>query len=117
MAEELELPRAFFINKLDRDRASYARCLDSIQAAFGKACAPLYLPIGEEHDFRGLVGLLSGRAFTYENGKRSEGDVPADLTDAAASLREQLIEAVIQESEDEELMDRYLGGRRSPPPT
>ena len=107
--------QAFFINKLDRDRASYARCLDGIQAAFGKACAPLYLPIGEEHDFRGLVGLLSGRAFTYENGKRSEGDVPADLADAAASLREQLISSVIQESEDEELMDRYLGGEEIAP--
>src|SRR5215211_444237 len=69
MAEELGLPRAFFINKLDRDRASFSRCLDGIQAAFGKACPPLYLPIGE-----------------------------------------QLIEAIIQESEDEELMDRYLGG-------
>jgi elongation factor G len=110
MAEELGLPRAFFISKLDRDRASFSRCLDGIQAAFGKACPPLYLPIGEEHDFRGLVGLLSGRAFTYENGRRSEGEVPADLTEAASSLREQLIEAVIQESEDEELMDRYLGG-------
>jgi elongation factor G len=110
MAEELGLPRAFFINKLDRDRASFARCLDGIQAAFGKACPPLYLPIGEEHDFRGLVGLLSGHAFLYEGGKRTEGEVPADLQEAAAGLREQLIEAIIQESEDEELMDRYLGG-------
>jgi elongation factor G len=110
MAEELGLPRAFFINKLDRDRASFSRSLDGIQAAFGKACPPLYLPIGEEHDFRGLVGLLSGRAFTYEGGWRSEGDVPAELGDTAGSLREQLIEAIIQESEDEELMDRYLGG-------
>ena len=58
MAEELGLPRAFFINKLDRDRASFSRCLDGIQASFGKACPPLYLPIGEEQDFRGLVGLL-----------------------------------------------------------
>jgi elongation factor G len=110
MAEELGLPRAFFINKLDRDRASFSRCLDGIQAAFGKSCPPLYLPIGEEQDFRGLVGLLSGRAFTYEGGRRSEGEVPDELTDAAASLREQLIEAIIQESEDEALMDRYLGG-------
>jgi elongation factor G len=110
MAEELGLPRAFFINKLDRDRASFSRSLDGIQAAFGKACPPLYLPIGEEHEFRGLVGLLSGRAFTYEGDRRIEGDVPADLKDAASSLREQLIEAVIQEAEDEELMDRYLGG-------
>jgi len=110
MAEELGLPRAFFINKLDRDRASFARALDGIQGAFGKACPPLYLPIGEEHDFRGLVGLLSGRAITYDGGTRAEGDVPADLQEAASGLREQLIEAIIQESEDEALMDRYLGG-------
>jgi elongation factor G len=110
MAEELGLPRAFFINKLDRDRASFARSLDGIQAAFGKACPPLYLPIGEEHDFRGLVGLLSGRGFLYDGGGRTEGEVPAELQEAAAGLREQLIEAIIQESEDEALMDRYLGG-------
>jgi elongation factor G len=77
MAEELGLPRAFFINKLDRDRASFSRSLDGIQAAFGKSCPPLYLPIGEEQDFRGLVGLLSGRAYTGEGGKRTEGEVPA----------------------------------------
>jgi elongation factor G len=110
MAEELGLPRAFFINKLDRDRASFARSLDGIQAAFGKACPPLYLPIGEEHDFRGLVGLLSGRGFLYDGGGRTEGEVPTELQEAAAGLREQLIEAIIQESEDEALMDRYLGG-------
>jgi elongation factor G len=115
MAEELGLPRAFFINKLDRDRASFARALDAIQAAFGKACPPLYLPIGEEHEFRGLVGLLSGRAFLYGDGGRTEGDVPADLQEAASGLREQLIEAIIQESEDEELMDRYLGGEAIAP--
>jgi len=115
MAEELGLPRAFFINKLDRDRASFARALDGIQGAFGKGCPPLYLPIGEEHDFRGLVGLLSGRAFTYDNGTRTEGDVPADLQEAASGLREQLIEAIIQESEDEDLMDRYLGGEEIAP--
>ncbi|HYY82414.1 MAG TPA: elongation factor G-like protein EF-G2 [Actinomycetes bacterium] len=110
MAEELGLPRAFFINKLDRDRASFARSLESIQEAFGKGCPPLYLPIGEEHEFRGLVGLLSGRAFVHDGGGRSEGEVPPDLQGAASSLREQLIEAIIQEAEDEELMDRYLGG-------
>jgi elongation factor G len=110
MAEELGLPRAFLINKLDRDRASFSRTLDSIQGAFGKGCPPLYLPIGEEHGFNGLVGLLSGRAFTHEDGRRTETDVPADLQEAASSLREQLIETIIQEAEDEELMDRYLGG-------
>ena len=110
MADELSLPRAFFINKLDRDRASFARTLDAIQETFGKQCPPLYLPIGEEHEFSGVVGLLSGRAFTYADGKRSEGEVPAAQADTAESMRAQLIETIIQEAEDEELMDRYLGG-------
>jgi elongation factor G len=115
MVEELGLPRAFFVNKLDRDRASFMRTLDAIQAVFGKGCPPLYLPIGEEQGFRGLVGLLSNRAFEYSDGKRTEGEVPAELTGAAERLREQLIETVIQESEDEELMERYLGGETITP--
>jgi len=115
MAEELGLPRAFFVNKLDRDRASFTHTLDNIQAVFGKGCPPLYLPIGEEQSFRGLVGLLSNRAFEYADGKRTEGEVPAELAAPAERLREQLIETVIQESEDEELMDRYLGGETITP--
>ena len=109
--------RAFFISKLDRDRASFS-CLDGIQASFGKACPPLYLPIGEERDFpRAGRPHRPGRAYTYDaDSKQAEGDVPEGLTDAAASLREQLIEAVIQ-VEDEELMDHTSAGRRSPPPT
>jgi len=110
MADELGLPRAFFINKLDRDRASFARTLDAIQESFGKQCPPLYLPIGEEHEFSGVVGLLSGRAFSYADGGRSEGEVPAAQADAAEAMRAQLIETIIQEAEDEELMERYLGG-------
>jgi elongation factor G len=121
MAEELGLPRAFFINKLDRERASFQRSLESIQATFGKGCPPLYLPMGEEHQLHGLVGLLSNRAFEYgadrgpEGGPPAEGDVPSEHADAADELRSQLIEAVIQEAEDEDLMDRYLGGETIAP--
>src|SRR6266540_856100 len=105
MAEELGLPRA-----------SFQRTLESIQATFGKGCPPLYLPMGEEHQLHGLVGLLSNRAFEYDsNGGRKEGEVPEEQAIAAEDLRSQLIEAVIQESEDEELMDRYLGGETIAP--
>ncbi len=116
MAEELGLPRAFFINKLDRERASFQGALEQIQATFGKGCPPLYLPIGEEHEFHGLVGLLSNRAFEYKpDGSRNEGDVPEELAASADDLRSQLIETIIQESEDEELMERYLGGETIAP--
>jgi elongation factor G len=116
MADELGLPRAFFINKLDRERASFQETLEAVQATFGKGCPPLYLPIGEEHDFHGLVGLLSNRAFEYKpDGSRNEGDVPDELASSAEDLRSQLIETIIQESEDEELMERYLGGETIAP--
>ncbi|HKE98273.1 MAG TPA: elongation factor G-like protein EF-G2 [Actinomycetes bacterium] len=111
MAEELGLPRAFFVNKLDRDRASFRRSLGQIQATFGKGAPPLYLPVGEEQEFGGLVGLLSGKAVGYAGGARSDADVPADLADEVEDLRSQLIESIIQESEDEGLMDRYLEGQ------
>ena len=115
MAEETGLPRAFFINKLDRERASFSRTLEQIQSLFSKGAQPLYLPVGEEQSFNGLVGLLSGNAFTYADGKRSESAVPDDLSAQVEALRGELIEAVIQESEDEELMDRYLGGEEITP--
>jgi elongation factor G len=115
MAEELGLPRAFLINKLDRDRASFERTLGQIQATFGKGAPPLYLPIGEESGFSGLVGLLSGRAVSYAGGGRVDAEVPEELADEAERLRGQLIESIIQEAEDEELMDRYLGGEEIAP--
>src|SRR4029450_12521073 len=115
MAEELGLPRAFFVNKLDRDRASFRRSLGQIQATFGKGAPPLSLPVGEEQEFGGLVGLLSGKAVGYAGGARSDADVPADLAEEVEDLRSQLIESIIQESEDEELMDRYLEGQQIAP--
>jgi len=115
MAEQMGLPRAFFVNKLDRERASFSRTLEQIQQAFGKATPPVYLPIGAEQDFKGLVGLLSGRCFTYSEGKRSECQVPDELASEADDLRAQLIESIIQEAEDEELMERYLAGEEITP--
>ena len=110
MAEQMGLPRAFFVNKLDRERASFARTLEQIQETFGKATPPVYLPIGAEASFNGLVGLLSGRCFTYRDGTRSECTVPDELAAESDELRTQLIESIIQEAEDEELMERYLAG-------
>jgi elongation factor G len=111
MAEELGRPCAFFINKLDRERASFSGTLAQIQETFSQTVAPLYVPIGEEAGFTGVVGLLSGSAFTYDADRnRSEGPVPEDLAAQVEELRGQLIEAIIQESENEALMERYLAG-------
>ena len=63
-------PRAVFVNKLDRERASFERTLDDLKAKFGAGVAPLELPIGEEGEFRGVIDLLSDEAETYAGRRR-----------------------------------------------
>jgi elongation factor G len=106
-AGALGLPRAVFLNKLDRERASFQRALEELTDAFGTAVAPLHLPIGEEHDFTGVVDLLAGRAYTYEGGRR-EGPIPDALAAQAATMRERLVESIVEV--DDALMERYLEG-------
>jgi elongation factor G len=105
------MPRAVVITKLDHQRADFDEALAACQAAFGDAVAPLYLPVTEgPGELRGLIGLLSGRYFDYSGGTRTERDPDAAQADRAEELRSALIEGIIQESEDESLMDRYLSG-------
>ena len=89
---DVAMPRAVVITKLDQARADYDGVLAQAQAAFGDRVVPLYVPVRDGSDVVGLTGLLA----------------PGDGVDA--DLRGQLIEGVIEESEDESLMDRYLGG-------
>ena len=109
------LPRAFFVNKLDRDRASFQRALTRIQETFGKSAPPCTCPSARSRASAGWSRLLSGQAFTYKDGTRVEGDVPEDLSSEAEDLRAQLIESIIQEAEDEELMEHYLEGETITP--
>jgi elongation factor G len=75
-ANALNLPRMVFINKLDRERASFERTLQQLQDTFGAGIAPLELPIGEESAFRGVADLLSDSAITYDGGKATSGEIP-----------------------------------------
>jgi elongation factor G len=64
-AEEFNQPRAFFINKLDRERSDFQRTVDAIQEVFGRPCIPVHLPIGSERDFTGIVDIIHMKAFSY----------------------------------------------------
>ncbi|MGQ0733443.1 MAG: elongation factor G [Acidobacteriota bacterium] len=108
-AQALALPRLIALNRLDRDRASLERTLESLRQACGRAIVPIQLPIGEEKQFRGIVDLVSGKAYTFAtdgSGKTTEGDAPADMADAIAAAREALIEMVAEA--DEPLMERFF---------
>ncbi|MDX6740319.1 elongation factor G-like protein EF-G2 [Actinocorallia sp. A-T 12471] len=101
------LPRAVVITKTDQMRGDYAATVTACQEAFGTGVVPLYVPDGQA-----LVGLLSARRYDYSSGERKEDG--KGLPERYAALRETLIEAVIQESEDEGLMDRYVAGEELP---
>ena len=107
-ADEHELPRMVFVNKLDRENTSFERALQSLRAEFGPKVVPLQIPIGEQASFSGVVDLVTGKAFTFADGKVTEHDMPAALADTAATYREQLVEASVES--DDELMGKYLEG-------
>lgn len=107
--EEFQLPRLIVVNRMDRDTASFSRSLDSIQGAFGRICTPIQVPIGEERAFKGVVDLVSMKAFTYNadgSGKMTEGPIPADAESMAKEYREKLVEAVAES--DEKLMEKFF---------
>jgi elongation factor G len=107
------MPRAVVITKIDHQRAEFEATLDACRDAFGDAVAPLYLPVGSPVD--GLIGLLSQKLYSYSGGNRTEGAPAAADESRMEELRSELIEGIIQESEDESLMDRYLSGEEIDP--
>jgi elongation factor G len=108
-AEEFHLPRIVIVNKMDRERASFARTLEALQKKFGKNVVPIQLPIGEEKDFKGVIDLVAMKAYQYAadgSGKFEVADIPADLKPDADDWREKLIEKVAEG--DDTLMERFF---------
>ena len=110
--ESVGMPRAVAISRLDHPRASFEAALTRCRQAFGETVQPLYSPLGSGTDVTGLHGLLSGTVSDYSAGERQPVVRPAEAAELAAAeeARGALIEGIIAESEDESLMDRYLGG-------
>ena len=108
IAANAGVPRAIFINKLDRERASFQRTLDDLKDKFGAGVAPLELPIGDEHEFRGVIDLLSDTAVTYSgaDGKGVTGAIPPELENEEHSIHDALVEGIVVA--DDDLMERYL---------
>ena len=105
---QVGMPRAVVITKLDHARANYDTALAEARHAFGDKVLPLYLPA--DSACTGLIGLLSQTHYEYSDGKRTTHAPDGSYSDAIEELRGTLIEGIIEESEDETLMERYLGG-------
>ena len=107
LAVQEDLPRAIFVNKLDRERADFQATLDQLVSAFGNQVAPFELPIGAEQEFNGIADLLHEKADLYPSGPRAEeSDWPDEIHAMADPAREKLIEAVAES--DDALIEQYL---------
>ncbi|MDQ1594957.1 MAG: elongation factor, partial [Arthrobacter pascens] len=110
--DQLGVPRAVVISRLDHPRADFEATLAACQRAFGDSVVPAYLPVRTGTEITGLLGLLSGTVADYTDGDPvpAEREASPDELSESEAARGALIEGIISESEDETLMDRYLGG-------
>ena len=107
-AARLGVPRMIFINKLDRERASYERTLDQLRERLGAGVAPLELPIGAEAEFRGVADLLTDTAHLYEGGVPRTEPIPDDMEELEHQVHDNLVEGIVVAEDD--LLERYLDG-------
>ena len=105
--KSLGLPAIIYVNKLGRDRADFNMALDDLSGVLGVKPVVLYMPIGGPGEFKGVVDILASRALMFsEGGGYAETDIPADLAEMAASLRETTVENIAES--DDALMEKYL---------
>ena len=109
-ADKYVVPRLVFINKMDRAGADFDRVVEQIRNRLGATCVPIQLNIGAEENFKGVIDLIKMKAINWSEEDKGASftheDIPAELADKAAEMREYLVEAAAEASE--ELMDKYL---------
>ncbi|MBW2094529.1 MAG: elongation factor G [Deltaproteobacteria bacterium] len=114
-ADEQALPRAIFINKMDRERADFYKVAAEVSQAFDIKATPVFLPIGAEEQFAGVVDLIKKKAYLYAkdaSGKFETGDIPADMEELVGEWHEKMIENIVEANDD--LMEKYLEGEDLP---
>ncbi len=112
-ADARGLPRLVFVNKMDRENASFGKCLEQLNELYGTKVVPLQLPIGEESKFRGVVDLVSNKALAFDAGAFKEEPIPSEMVGAVAEAREKLIEGVAESNDT--LLEKYLEGEALDP--
>jgi elongation factor G len=109
-ANKYHVPRMAFVNKMDRAGADFMRVVEQIKTRLGSNPVPMQVAIGAEEKFAGVIDLVRMKAIYWHEADMGatfeEREIPADLVDQCNSLREQMVEAAAEASE--ELMDKYL---------
>jgi elongation factor G len=110
-AKNYNLPGIIFINLLDRERADFYKVLEEMESTFSIKATPIFLPVGKENNFTGLVNLINQKAYIYQkdnSGSFSEESIPDSMKDIVAKWREKVLENIVEA--DDEIMEKYLGG-------
>jgi len=108
-AEDMELPRVFVVNRMDRENASYGHTVEALRQAFGRTVTPIEFPLGEGAAFIGVVDIVASKAYKFkddESGSFEEVQMPEDLAESTARFRQELIEVVAET--DEALMTEFF---------
>ena len=107
-ADALGLCRVLFVTMLDRERADFFVTLEQLRSQLSERCVAVQIPIGHEHELKGIVDLFHMRAYMDPNGERESSpvEIPDEIAAQAAEYREQLVDSVVET--DEALMERYL---------
>ena len=104
---EYEIPRLLAVNKLDRENTDFQETLNELSDVFGRQVLPLYLPIGKEADFKGVIDIIKGVAFiSASDGKFVEESIPNDMVEIVSDRKEELKEAACDG--DDDLLEKYL---------
>ena len=111
-ANESEVARIIFVNKLDRMGADFYRVVEQVENVLAANPLVMVLPIGIEDDFTGVVDLMSMKAYVWDDSGQPENfeitDIPADMVDKAREWREKMVETAVEQ--DDDLMEAYLEG-------
>jgi elongation factor G len=107
-ADEFEVPKVVFINKMDRENANFSRAIGELEKSFETEAIPLSIPIGSGETHAGVVDLIKMKAYTFHNGKAEEFDIPSEMVLEAEAYRKKLVEKIAES--DDKLLEKYLEG-------
>ena len=108
VAADFGVPRMIFINKLDKERASFDRTLEEIRERFGAGIAPIELPIGHEASFHGIADLFRDKAYVYDSGHAEPAEIPDDMEAREHEVHDNLVEGIVVA--DDDMLEAYLDG-------
>lgn len=108
MAASRNLPRAVFVNKMDRENADYQGVVGALRQRYGNTIAPLQLPIGSAASFQGVIDLVEMKAFIGSGKEVTCVEIPEEYKEEAARYRELLVESAAEG--DDELIEKFLSG-------